>query len=467
VALPSAILAEQQSLSETSRPSSAAGSFDVPPSRLNLALASTPIKESDEERSAALAKMQQTLQATPGAPVRRTTVARGRREARHTMQVESVATMPQLNALANAGKKDEEELSDEVPLAKLAARADAARRLSVSSVGSRNPFDSPLTQQLTGNAGATTAGATAVGAAVGATAVGVASHASRTGESQTTSVKAPAYHVNPPGLRASVVETISAVISQFASKRTTITGEIQLSFLPTELRPTPAAGSALHIRLTAFDALESIQPNGEFLAQVPDMPGEYYLNMDRLAKGSRAAAAAGTGIVLFTYKVLVPDGSETLMLPLALNPAFQLKDGETRMILHYRATSEVPLGQIALSATFDAEPPVTGTQSKPVGSTWSTTTDGKNNCIVLWQPPTPITTNDAKIVARFITSAGSPKLSPLSVDAHFAINHHLISGVNLEVVDSDVPTALSGWKFDSVDRSTVTGQYSGEPIFNP
>jgi hypothetical protein len=51
----------------------------MPQSRLNLALAPAPIQESEEERQAALAKMQQTLQ-TPSQPSRRSTIARGRRD---------------------------------------------------------------------------------------------------------------------------------------------------------------------------------------------------------------------------------------------------------------------------------------------------------------------------------------------------------------------------------------------------
>jgi hypothetical protein len=262
-----------------------------------------------------------------------------------------------------------------------------------------------------------------------------------------------------------MVETVHALIRQFTSQRTVITGEIHTSFVPSELRPTPAVGSALHIRITEFEALETILPNPEFLAQVPDQPGEYYLNVEALA---HATAAAGP-VVLFKYQVLVPEGSETAMAPLVLNPAFQVKDGETRMILHYRAAQSAPLSNVHLAVAFPDEPAVKATQSKPLTGTWSADPAGSGR-IVSWDPSIRAG-EESKVVARFVTSPGAPRLAPTGVQARFVLDH-LISGLGLEIVDSGdsasaaVPT-LSGWSFDNVRKSTVAGKYVGDATFNP
>jgi len=516
VALPSAIFAEQRSSTpDTSRPSSIAGSSmeAAPQQRLNLSLAQTPIQESEEERTAALAKMQQMLQATPGAPVRRSTIARGRREARNTMLADSGAMQPQLAALSKVGEgstatdTEEERLSDNQPLSALTARSDMGRRESVSSVGSRNPFDSPGLQAPASAVPAlptvpavppVPAVPTAAGAATGlaagaATAAALPAIAIPQQQHVPTSAVGSPVNATPPanqtaalssptagtaqfgavapaaaaGLQATMVETVHALIRQFISQRTVITGEIHLSFLPSELRPAPTPGSALHIRLTNFEALETILPNPDFLAQVPDAPGEYYLNVEALAHATAAAQAIGTTPVLFKYHVLVPEGAESTMIPLALNPAFQIKDGETRMILHYRAATP-NIANLNLAVSFPEEPAVTATQSKPFSSTWSPA-DGSGHRIVHWEPSTVHAGEDAKVVARFVTSPGAARLTPTSVNARFALPNHLVSGLGIEIVEnagSEVPT-LQGWSFDGVRRSTVSGKYVGDATINP
>lgn len=511
VALPSAIFASQRSsspgLMQDNQSTSSSSIGDAAP-RLNLAMATAPIKESDDERQAALAKMQQTLSMQPQPPMRRSTIARGRREARHTMQASAAdaAPLPPAHMAALARMGDEERLTDE---SSLAPRLDMARRRSASSVStsSRNPFDSPglgapspgLDAPSSGLERAPSPRVTVPTAAIsglaagGAGAAALSAHAQSNGTTPALPAAAAAPSSPPPtsptapisptaslagagsqappmpprpslssstatsGLNAAITETVHALIRQSQVVQTTVNGEIRLSLAASPNQPLPPPGSAIHIRLTEFDNLESISPNPAFLAQVPDAPGEYYLNTDAVAQATAQPQDGNPqGPVLFQYQVLVANPD---VAPLALKPAFQVKGGETRMILHYRVSPGAGVADLNLAVQFPREPEVTTTQSKPVSGSWTDTPDG-NRAISYRVPPQEGVDN--KIIARFITGG---QLAPTNVDAHFACPGRILSDIGLETVE-DAQSA-PGWSFADVYRATVSGKYSGEPSVNP
>lgn len=504
VALPSAIFAGQRSSSPANMQDSqsvSSSSIGETAPRLNLALAPTPIEESEAERNAALARMQQTLSMTPQPPARRSTIARGRREARHTMQTSAAegGPVPAVHMAALARMGEEERLADE---SNLAPRPDAMRRRSASSVSSRNPFDSPSlgapasaneapmpgvgapsSGQGTLPVGAAVGGAAAAG--LGAAAIG-AHHAGSNGtvppvppvsEAPVSPASPQAFAENEsvppvptkstsiptavPGLRASITETVHALMRHSQPQRTMVNGEIRVSLAAMPSQSLPPPGSVIHIRLTEFDALESISPNPAFLAQVPDAPGEYYLDTNKIAQATAHLEdpSSAAGPVLFQYNVLVPEGSESALAPVILNPAFQVKNGETRMILHYRVTPNSGLSDLNLSVIFPSQPEVTTTQSKPVTGTWSDAADG-NRAITYKVAPQEGT--DCKIIARFLANG---ELSPNNIDAQFSCRGRILSGINLETVDD--PQSVSGWSFADIDRSVVSGKYVGEVALNP
>lgn len=439
-------------------------------------MAPAPIKESEEERQAALSRMQQTLQTVPGAPTRRTTIARGRREARNTMQAENGAMQAHMSNLAKIGgvPEAEEQLADQKRSGTGDSLGPPPRRLSTASqASSRNPFESPSLHSPSSPmaGGMPSAGSLAAAGGIATGAGALAATAAKEpikpdqalGSQLSTS---PVSVMSSPGLSATVVETVHALVRQFSSQRTVVTGEIHLSYAPAASRPSPSAGSNLHIRLTEFDALESIAPNPAFLAQVPDHPGEYYLNVDVLAQASQQAGG-GAGPVLFKYHVLVPEEAHTEMLPLALNLAYQVKEGETRMILQYRSSTSAVVSNLNLAIAFPDEPAVTATQSKPISGSWLAPADGTSGRQITWEPTALEPGSEGKVIARFITSPGAPPLSPNNVNARFVLPNKLVSGIGIEIVDGQDSNALAGWSFDKVQRSTVSGKYVGEASFNP
>lgn len=480
---------------------------------MNLALSSTPIEETEEQRQAALAKMQQTLQMPPPAPNRRSTINRGRRDARNTMQASAAEhPIPQAHMTALAQMAEEEQIAE--PQGTVTSRSQPARRLSTSSItsaSSRNPFDSPSVQSSSKQPGdadpqATSAfsenGHRAAGLSMPAAAGGAAglgagalAAASLPGDrnmdaQEPADAVAPAAHANgshiadtatpgavgqqgiataqpvvssthamtQDGLNAIIKEHVNTTMHKYGAQQTVITGEIHMS-----LSTPPPPGTSTSIRLTNFDALESVSPNPAYLAQVPDSPGEYYLNTDLLAQTSSTSGEAGPeGPVLFTYHVLVPPGQETIMCPVGLNPAFQAKEGETRMIFHYRANA--PLHSLGLTAVFPKEPAVTTTQSKPVSAEWGPSMDDTDAAVVSWSAPVPQVGSESKIIARFFTTPGQ-RLVPKNVEAYFFIPNHLASGLGIETTSADGEEKVLS--FNNVNRSTYSGRYIGDVTLNP
>ena len=415
--------------------------------KLNLALAQAPIQESEEERQAALAKMQQTLQLQPTQPTRRGTVARGRRDVRNTMFAPGGVALGSGSESGNASPVGSGGFGAAPAAGGLGSPFSqsngtgsgsgdrmvppiVSRQASLSSVTSNNPFDSPSVSAAPGLSTST----------------------------MTTSTD--------PGLRASMTETINVIMKSGTVSKLQITGEIHLSLRA----PSSTTTGPIHIRLNEFEKLEKIAPNPAYLAQVPDKPGEYFLNSEVLAAAtarnntpsSLATTSGGgsKGTLLFKYQVHVQPGKEMTMIPITLDPAFSCKEGETRMILGYKSTSSPSLpisalNNISLMATFNPGPGVSNVQTKPAGGVWSPASRR-----LTW------TLNDlqeqGKLIARFTNEAG--EMSPQGVQASWAIEGSLISGLGLEVVSGEIEG--DSWKFEEVKKGITTGKYLAEAVVN-
>ncbi|ODN97227.1 hypothetical protein I350_08207 [Cryptococcus amylolentus CBS 6273] len=419
--------------------------------RLNLSLAEKPIQESEEARQAALAKMQQTLQLPPpgGAPNRRSTIARRGRDVRNTMfggptddgsqgfgfgpgtvvgASAGAATLPKLSepeerlAESPASTRSNTFNRDTIP-----SPSPMGRRTSLSSVSSNNPFDSP---------GMVTSGMSGM-----------------TPQVATTST-------DHPGLRANISEMVNVIFKSKTVSRIQITGEVHLS-LRHDPAVTPTPEGPIHLRLTQFERLEKIAPNPAYLAQVPDRPGEYFLNAEVLAAATSKAplgTGASKGTLLFKYVVHVQPGKEAAFLPLTLDPAFQCKEGETRMILHYTCSPSTSLSLQGANATivaaFAPGPAITNVQAKPAGGVWSPATRRMQ-----WKLDE--LDGEGKIIAKFTSESGSGEaMSPQGVQASWAVEGSLISGLGIEIVPGQLEG--DGWKFEEVRQNTTTGKYLAE-----
>lgn len=196
--------------------------------KVNLAMTQAPIEENEEERQAALAKMQQSLSVS--APARRGTT-RGRRDVRNTI----------IGGVGENGILGEERESSSPPVL---SPPVVARQASLSSI-SNNPFDSP----------------------------GLGSMAS-------FAPALPSRTLAEEGLRASITETINVIMRAGEVQRLQITGEVHLSLKAVRLK-TP-----IQIRLTSVESLDKIAPNPAFLTASSDQSGVYTISPEALTSSS-------------------------------------------------------------------------------------------------------------------------------------------------------------------------------------
>lgn len=373
--------------------------------KLNLSLAPLPIQETEEERQAALQKMQSKLLAGgPQAPTRRSTIARGRRDVRNTTFMQAGDDVPL--ALAMGGLRSnsvqEEPSQTESPAA-------------TSPIPSLNPFETPALGTLSPFA---------------------------TGQAP---IRTPA---TGSGLRATITETVNAITKSGVVQRAMITGEISLTLGLDSNLPPPGP---IHLRLTAFEQLEKVAPNPALLAQVPDRPGEYLLNSEVLA--SRA------GQILLKYQLHIQPGKESEYVPLEVQPSWRCKDGEARLVMPYIANTSGKLWSQSGAVTdisFTAGlqgPAVTGVQAKPPGGTWSPT----NRKIVWHVPNLDSNTSEGKVIARFITEQGEvARPEPVAIKWH--ADGVLSSLIGIETVT----TEGAQWVFEEVKKAVGSGKYLAE-----
>ena len=401
--------------------------------RLNLAMTSAPIEVDEEERNAALQKMQQTLQMQPPQqPTRRGTIARGRRDVRNTIFVSPPDNF-------GSGSADPSGTSSSNPAApsatfNLGSPLQSGETLrngmspqpwqlprlpSLSSVTSNNPFDTP-------------------------------------GLAKGPILPPTTVSTSGPGLRASMMETVNAVMTGGKVDWAQINGDIHFSL---RLPPNSSSNQGpIHLQVTEFEHLTKIAPNPAYLAQVPDKPGEYILNPEVLAAATTTAPS--NRILLFRYQVHIPVGQETSAVPIILEPVFKCVDGETKMILNYKSNPESSLAAsrlngVTLLAAFGAGPNVTNVQAKPPGGVWSAFSRS-----MAWKLND--TNLDGKVIARFTSEPGE-LMKPLNCQASWAVEDVLASDIGLKVILGDLE---GGWTFEEIKKAVVAGKYMAEPVLN-
>ena len=143
---------------------------------------------------------------------------------------------------------------------------------------------------------------------------------------------------------------------------------------------------------------------------------------------------ASRNALLFKYQV----HTDHTPLPLTLEPAFLIKNGETRMILNYTATRLLP---VTITATFEPGPSVTNVQAKPVGGAWSASSRK-----ITWDLGQ--VEGSGKIIAKFTTDG---ELQPANVTASWKTDG-LLSDIDINIPE--------------VQKTTTTGKYLAEPVIN-
>lgn len=405
----------------------------------SVALAPAAITETNEDRAAALAKVQSALLSSPpssgaGSPLgglaappsnlsRRTT--RGRRDVRMTMYQPGSST-------------------DDMPLANLQQRARQQSGDSSSPVISPPLSPIPTGASAFGEPGransilSTTSGSTAVRALGG--------------------VRDPFEGVSTPGLRANIVETVNVLSKGGEVSRVMIQGEISLSH-----KPISASSDPIRIRITNFEQFEKAAPNSAYIQPLADSPGEYNLLPTLASHGSTAT--------VLKYQVFVTPGQEAFFTPLHVKAAWKTEPTLTRVMITYEPN---PMAVFAgKSSSAEASPfgedddapvqledvaflvpvgvPVASFQAKP-SATWS----AEKRRLGFSVEPVALGggAGEAKLLASLVTEG---QAGAGAVGVRWRVAGRTVSAVGVEVVGS------GGERVEEVRRATVTGKYLVAP----
>ncbi|CAO1631969.1 unnamed protein product [Sympodiomycopsis kandeliae] len=376
-----------------------------------------PISPSDNAQDqAALERVRSTL-LTSATPARRGTTRRDRRDVRNTTY----------NPLDNGS------------LSSLNAAATPGASSGTSQFGALPP-------QLTGGSGFggssnTFSGAPGVGGDRAQSLMSVNS------ASRAAAVANPFEgSVGTPGLRASITETVNAILTSGGNvARLMIVGEIAVS-----LKDVQNAQSQLHLRLDQFERLEKAAANPAFLQAVDSRPGEYTLDLGSLARSGRSDSGGGQQATILKYQVHVPADKMIRYLPLIVDAKWRFEPHQTSLLLNYSTNPECTTVTSASDVSFAVNigpSNVTNVMAKPEGQ-WDA-----NSKRMQWQlDSVDSSTGGGKILARFQTDGQGT--SQGGVQAKWRTIGSTVSSLGIELVD-----AANGIQFDEVVQQTVSGKY--------
>ncbi|KAI1330879.1 Muniscin C-terminal mu homology domain-containing protein [Xylariaceae sp. FL0255] len=319
-----------------------------------LNISKEPVAEEDDEaKQAALSNVANSLSAM-GAPARRQGTIRGRRDVRNTIYIPN-------------------------PVSETSASPPAFTPPTLPSF----PKSSGVTALTSEPSVAGTSDTQSI----------------RSGTSLNSIVHAKHPDMHQPGLNSSVMETVSASFEGGVIQAVKVNGEIAFAFNAADDSSPP---SHLSIKINNFPALESIGPNRIFVANSPDHPDQFSLDLSHIQKTN----------IAFSYKLHV-DGSApaTEHVPILINPSWKLQGDKLGLLLQYKmnpgfkfaaAGTPVQIHNLVLFATYQGR--ASGAQTKPSG------THLKDKHVVYWRLGDVSLSPEAdwqKIVCRIVGEQGT------------------------------------------------------------
>lgn len=454
--------------------------------QLRLAMAPAPIQESEEERQAALARVQSTLLAQPpsagSGPTRRGTIARGRRDVRNTMFGGVPDDMPlgQAMAMGAFGKPTSTSRNGSIQ-----ETDGAAASSSPSSAFGASPTSTfaPALPTFPSSGNVTTNNTLA------------ASPVSYTGtqppnpERSNTMMSASSLSGHPPishnpfdsnpslatspstssadapgTLRAAITETCNVVAQQGNILKAMVAGEISC-LVPSSAPSSTTGGEKIHLRLDNFEQLLKIAPNPQYVvpAGANHPPGEYLLDPVALA----ASSAPGGRVVLFKYQLHIGEGKAANLVPVVAVPQWKCEDDSTKLLINYSlspsAATQATVEGVEFSVPISSPSGPSKPQSKPHPGAW----DPATKRITYPADPLSSSAKEAKVVARMTVEERSV---PGPIAVRWVMKGGLCSGLGVRVVGGEdlgefggASGGQAGWKLsEEVLRSVVSGKFTVE-----
>lgn len=440
--------------------------------QLKLAIAPAPIQESEEERQAALARVQSTLLAQPpsaAGPTRRGTIARGRRDVRNTMFGGVPDDMPLGQAMAmgafsnkptstsRSGSIQENE-SASSPSSAFGARPTSTFMSPPlptfpSSSNTNTLATSPVSYTNPANPERSGTMMSSVSSLSGQPAI------SHNPFDSNPSLATPASAAGT--LRAAITETCNVVAHSGNILKAMVAGEISC------VVPEASSSSSqdkIHLRLENFEQLLKIAPNPQFVVPAGGShpPGEYLLDPVAL---SAATGAPGGRVVLFKYQLHIGEGKASTLVPVMAVPQWKCEDDSTKLLINYSLTHPHPsaeVGDVSFSVPISS-PTITKPQSKPFPGTY----DPATKRITYAAEGLGAGKTQEKVVARMTVEE---KTVPAPIAVKWVLKGGLCSGLGVSVVGGGqdlgefggAAGGEGGWKLDEVVRSVVSGKFTVE-----
>jgi F-BAR domain only protein len=239
-----------------------------------------------------------------------------------------------------------------------------------------------------------------------------------------------------PGLNISILETLSAILSEGAVQKTFVTGEIAISNL---------GARVVGINLFNADNLEQIVTNKAILNDTGNT--NYSLTSENLpAKGA----------VAMKYKVALRDDPQSTV-PLLIRTLWKIEQDSVSLMVGYQLNSAFmhggTLSNIVISTSIPTDPRIVGCQSKPQGQF------SRERGQLIWNIASVEAGPEQIVLAKFAVEGLCQR--PGNVEAKWECRGITVSGIDVVGVAAKDPFAdeQEGIIQANVLRGLVSGKY--------
>ena len=238
-----------------------------------------------------------------------------------------------------------------------------------------------------------------------------------------------------PGFNISILESLSAILSDNKVQKVFVTGEIGLASNGTRAGGITIANPSKLEQIVVNKALLNDSGNGQYALTTENLPPK--------------------GAIALKYKAALTDDPQSIV-PLLVRTMWKMEEGSVSLMVGYQLNPAFPhtqtLSNVVISVTLPPDPRITGCQSKPQGQF------SRERGQLLWQIPT-VETTEQIVIAKFSVEGQSK--GPGTVEARWECKGVTVSGIEVAGVGAKDPFADEEDIFfhANVLRNLMSGKY--------
>lgn len=237
------------------------------------------------------------------------------------------------------------------------------------------------------------------------------------------------------GFNISILESLSAILSDNKVQKVFVTGEIALSSNGTRAGGINIGNPTKVEQVVVNKALLNDSGNGQYALTTENLPPK--------------------GAIALKYKAALTDDPQSIV-PLLVRTMWKIEEGSVALMVGYQINPAFPylqaLSNVVISATLPPEPRITGCQSKPQGQF------SRERGQLLWHIPT-VEATEQIVIAKF--SVEGPIKGPGTVEARWECKGITVGGIEVAGVGAKDPFADEEDIFfhANVLRNLISGKY--------